>query len=86
MLLRIQHILPKWNPITPGDIHDNLTLTKQCKERNQIAKANNGEIIFDPSVTCKDNLAKCFRIFTDPKRITNILAKRLQGHRANLHQ
>lgn len=79
-LTRIQMIFPKFNPLLPGDRHDSLSLTRRRKERNERARENDGEITFDPSITAKDNLAECFRIFTDPKKITNIPAKRLQAH------
>jgi ribonuclease HI len=35
-----------------------------------------GKILFDPSITCKDTLAECFRVFTDPSRLTTIPAQR----------
>jgi ribonuclease HI len=35
-----------------------------------------GKILFDPSITCKKNLAECFRIFTDLTQLTSILAQR----------
>ena len=34
----------------------------------------NQDITFDLSITCRTDLAECFRIFTNPKRISNILA------------
>ena len=77
---RIQQIFPKFNPLLPGDRHDTLSLTRRRKERNERARENDGEITFDPSITSKEDLAECFRIYTDPKKITNIPAKRLQAH------
>jgi len=59
-----------------GDPHDNLSPTKRHKNRNLDAKLNNDEIIFDPSITCKDSLAECFRIFTNPDTLSNIPAQR----------
>jgi ribonuclease HI len=32
--------------------------------------------MFDPSITCKETLAECFRIFTDPTKLTHQPAKR----------
>ena len=81
-LTRIQQIFPKYNPLLPGERHDFLSLTRRRKERNIRARENDGEITFDPSITSKNNLAECFRIFTEPDRITNIPAKRLQAHGA----
>ncbi|KAG1846174.1 hypothetical protein C8R48DRAFT_664350 [Suillus tomentosus] len=40
-----------------------------------------GEIIFDPSVTSKNHLSECFRIFTDPDRLIQIPAYRLRAPR-----
>ena len=82
-LTRIQLIAPKFNPIQ-GVHHDTLTLTRRRKERNQTAKTTDGEVIFDPSITSKNYLSECFRIFTDPDKITNIPAKRLQNYGISL--
>jgi ribonuclease HI len=76
-LIRIQNIGPKPNPIL-GLQHDNLSLTRQRKGINETAREMHGEILFDPSITAKNDLGECFRIFTNPERITNILASRLQ--------
>ena len=75
-LARIHLIVPKLNPLEPGDIHDNLSLTPTRKNNNREARANDGKIRFDPSITCKRNLAECFRIFTNPSRISNLPARR----------
>lgn len=48
------------------EIHDNLSLTPFRKTRNVTACAEMREILFDPTVTCKDGINKCFRVFTDP--------------------
>ena len=39
------------------------------------ARQNNGELIFDLSITCKENLAECFRIFTDPRGNTTHMTR-----------
>ena len=75
-LLRIHRTYPKLNPLRLGDPHDNLSLTKRRKSQNDRARAQKGEILFDPSITCKEDLAECFRIFIDPNRLTNIPAQR----------
>ena len=77
--IRIENIAPKLNPIHPGDNHDNLSLTRTRKQSNENAKQTHGAIIFDPTITCKNDLSECFRIFTNPTQITNIPAKRLQA-------
>jgi len=33
-------------------------------------------VTFDPSMTCKESLAKCFKNFTNPNRTSNHMAKR----------
>ncbi|KAH9973169.1 hypothetical protein BJV77DRAFT_923624, partial [Russula vinacea] len=75
-LARIDLIVPKLNPLDPGDNHDNLSLTPARKNNNREARATNSKIRFDPSITCKHNLAECFRIFTDPNRISTLPARR----------
>jgi ribonuclease HI/exonuclease III len=72
---RLDLIPPKHNP-TKQDPPDGLSLTRTRKENNRVAKETNGTITFDPSMTCRDNLAECFRIFTDPTRETNQLTRR----------
>ena len=82
-LARIDLIVPKLNPLDPGDNHDNLSLTPARKNNNREARATNGKIRFDPSITCKHNLAECFRIFTDPNRISTLSARRNHIIRVN---
>ena len=74
-------IPPKLNPTHPGYHHGNLSLTRTRKEQNIRAKASNDEILFDPTITSKGNLAECFRIFTDPMKISNKPARRYQDPR-----
>jgi len=68
---RIKMIPPKLNPTHIGFYHRNLSLTRMRKECNRIARMMNDAIIFNPSITCKNNLAECFRIFTNPEKISN---------------
>jgi hypothetical protein len=85
-LTRIQRIAPKLNPLR-DDRHGDLSLTTRRKTRNETAKRTQGAIIFDPSITCKNDLSECFRIFTNPERATNIPAERLRPRGPNLtHQ
>jgi hypothetical protein len=74
-LTRLNLIQPKYNP-TKQDPPDGLSLTRLRKLRNEAAKQNKGEIIFDPTMTCKESLAECFRIFTNPTKTSNLPAKR----------
>ena len=74
-LTRLNLIPPKHDP-TKQEPPDGLSLTRSGKARNEAARLNKGEIIFDPSITCKENLADCFQIFTDPTKKTDQPAKR----------
>src|SRR6266849_10691037 len=78
-LERINKTLPKWNPLGPGIRHDNLSLTNRRKEQNKRAREENGKIIFDPSITTKEDLSECFRVFTNPQRTTKLSAQRPQN-------
>jgi len=69
-LARLNLIPPKHNP-TKQEPLDGMSLTRTWKLRNDRARQCDREITFDPSITCKDNLAECFRIFTDPDRYSN---------------
>jgi hypothetical protein len=75
-LKRIHELAPKYNPLQIGEQHDKLSLTNRRKDRNTLARKSDEEITFDPSITCKDSIAECFRIFTDPNRISPIPAGR----------
>jgi ribonuclease HI/exonuclease III len=86
-LKRLQKISPRLNPLSPSNRHGGLSLTKRRKAMNRTAKKNGEAIIFDPSITSKEDLAECFRTFTNPDRIANVSAKRLLTQPTNLrHQ
>ncbi|KAI0262487.1 hypothetical protein BGY98DRAFT_929077, partial [Russula aff. rugulosa BPL654] len=82
-LARINKTIPKLNPLYPENRPDNLSLTKRRKEQNRKAKEENRIIIFDPSITTKDNLSECFRVFTDPQRTTRTPAQHQLNNGAN---
>ena len=82
-LARIKKTLPKHNPLDPRDGRDNLSLTKRRKDQNKRAREVNGTIIFDPSITTKDDLSECFRVFTDPQRTTRNPAQRIPNDEVN---
>ena len=65
-LSKLQKISPKLNPVGPENPQDLLSLTPTRKAYNQRADPSSDGILFDPSLTCGDRLADCFRIFTDP--------------------
>ena len=75
-MARTHQIAPKWNPLEIGETHDNLSLSPARKARNREAQQLNGAVCFDPSITCKNDLAECFRIFTNPEKISPIPAHR----------
>ncbi|KAF8493203.1 hypothetical protein F5888DRAFT_1569885, partial [Russula emetica] len=83
-LTRIQLIFPKLNPLSRDDHHGNLSLTPTRKYRNKVAREENGEILFDPTITSKDSLTECFQVFTDPERISRNPAQRHVMEGANL--
>jgi ribonuclease HI len=58
-----------------------VSLTPRRKQHNITARQNDDRICFDPTITCKENLAECFHVFTNPEKISNLPAKRyhMQG-------
>ena len=54
-LARLNLIPPKHNP-TRQDPPDGMSLTRTRKLRNERAKQDNGEILFDLSITCKESV------------------------------
>lgn len=84
-LARIHELAPKYNPLQIGEQHDKLSLTNRRKDNNIQARKDDKEITFDPSITCKDSVAECFRVFTDPKRISPIPARRPFARGLNLN-
>jgi hypothetical protein len=82
---RLNAIAPKLNPLREN-WHGDLSLTRRRLAWNEMVRANQEEIVFDPSMTSKNNLAECFRIFTNPKRISGIPVERLQGKGVAIRQ
>jgi ribonuclease HI len=72
---RIHQIQPKLNP-GQREQQDNLSLTVNRRRRNKVAKQRNEKITFDPTLTCKEDLSECFRIFVDPRHLSPNLAER----------
>ena len=74
---RINDIVPKYNPLTIGTHNDSLSLAPNRKRKNNNAhREEETEILFDPTITCKDGIAECFCIFTVPTKISTIPACR----------
>lgn len=44
---RLERIIPKLNPLSPGDEHGDLSLTNRRKKRNIDARTKNDEILFE---------------------------------------
>lgn len=55
---------------------DNLSLTTNRKKANIASKGENEELTFDPSITVKKDLSRCFRIFANPHKKCNDTANR----------
>ncbi|KAG2087607.1 uncharacterized protein F5147DRAFT_588027, partial [Suillus discolor] len=73
----LDSLLPKYNPNTTPK-KDHLTLTHRHLEKNTQARTQpQGEILFNPSITIRNSLTDCFRIFVDSSRPIEIPAYRL---------
>ena len=83
-LTRIQNTFPKFNPLAHDAHHGDLSLTPARKFRNNAARQSEGEILFDPSITSRNDLTECFRVFTDPELISRNPAKRQISDGPNL--
>ena len=69
--IRINDIVPRYNPLAIETHDNNLSLTLNRKRKNKDAHwEEETEILFNPTITCRDGIAKCFRVFTDPTRIS----------------
>jgi ribonuclease HI len=74
----LDNLTPLFNPNT-SPLKDNLTLTHRRLEKNSRSRTQrDGEILFDPSITTKNHISECFRIFVDPERLIQIPAYRLR--------
>jgi len=57
-------------------LSDCMSLTRTWKLINERARQENGEITFNPSITCKENLAECFWVFSHPNGNPTQMARR----------
>ena len=73
---KLNALFPKFNPLTTDTTHGDLSLTPMRKRNNQQARHQNELVTFDPSITNKDNLTDCLRIFTDPNTTSKYPAQR----------
>ncbi|KAN0104009.1 hypothetical protein V8E52_011410, partial [Russula decolorans] len=84
---KINALFPKYNPLILDERHGDLSLTTSRKRKNLQARYQNELITFDPSITTKNDLTECFRIFTNPNVPSKQPAKRRIDPGANLrHQ
>lgn len=72
---RLNKIAPKYN-LLAFEHHDTLSLTPNRKARNNDGRTEGEGVLFDPSITCKDGIQECFRVFTDPEKISLTPASR----------
>ncbi|KAF8260785.1 hypothetical protein EI94DRAFT_1451418, partial [Lactarius quietus] len=73
----IEKLVPKLNP--RAQMHqDNLSLTRRRLKNNKVAREENKEITFNPSVTEKTSITNCFRAFVDPEKTSNVPTERQQ--------
>ena len=59
-LEHLREIAPKYNPLEI-DLHDNLSLMHRRKMSNKNAQDSGGDTLFNPTITCRNSLAECFR-------------------------
>ena len=84
---KLDALYPKYNPLIPNGNHGDLSLTASRKRKNRQARYQNELITFDPSITNKNDLTECFRIFTEPDNASKRPAQRGIDPGANLrHQ
>lgn len=57
-------IQPKWHPTSQPPV-DNLNLSQEQLERNNLASIDNEPILFNPNVMTSGNISDGFRVFTD---------------------
>ena len=72
---RLNGIAPKYNPLAI-EHHDTLSLTPNRKKRNRAACQEGQSRLFDPTITCKDGIQECFRIFTSKEGASRRAASR----------
>ena len=75
-LSRINEIAPKFNPLIGLSQCDDLSLMPTCKAQRRAANENSDKTMFDTEIACKTDLAECFRIFTNPTRLSSAPVRR----------
>ena len=83
-LARVTAIAPKFNPLLGMSERDNFSLTPTHNDRRHAANEHDDKILFNPEIACKTDLAECFRIFTDPNRLSETPVRRRHALGINL--
>ncbi len=60
-LTQLNDIIPQLNPVNLGNPHNNLSLTHHQKAKNTQTREENDKILFDLSITYKDDLTECLQ-------------------------
>lgn len=64
----LDELTPKFKPsIKPAE--DNLTLTHRRTKRNETARENDSKILFNLSVTVRNGITECLRVFVSSEKI-----------------
>ena len=83
-LTRTTEIAPVLNPLVGISQRDNMSLTPTRNTHNLLTDGHPDKTLFDPEIACKTDLAECFRIFTDPNRISRTPVRRQYTPGTNL--
>ena len=67
----LRDMKPKYNPYDELPTDDLILTYRRIEKNNSNRKQNTSGILFDPSVTLRNNLADGVRIFTNPERISH---------------
>ena len=70
-----KQLMPKWSP-KENPTKDGLSLTRSRKRRNMIAKAENGQILFDPSLVDGPAIEMVVRVFAGPADLPSQAVRR----------
>ncbi|KAJ7822344.1 hypothetical protein B0H14DRAFT_2370795 [Mycena olivaceomarginata] len=79
-------ILPKWNPMTTNpDLSEDLELTDEEREGNNLPIEADRIFVFDPTLTLSE-MAKGYRIFAVEESLNEVPARRykIPGQKPNL--
>lgn len=83
-LTRVTAIAPKFNPLIGSTQRDIMSLTTTREMQSTAADENSDKLMFNAEIACKTDLTECFRIFTDPNRLSHIPIRRRHAPGLNL--